>query len=85
MPRCASSNLPGLRCGRAGERALLVAEQLGLEQVLRDRRAVDRDKRAVGARTERVERAREQLLAGAALAFEQHRRVGRRRAVQRQR
>ena len=85
VPRCASSNLPGLRCDGAGERALLVAEQLGLEQVLGDRRAVDRDERPVGARAERVQRAREQLLAGAALAFEQHRRVGRRRAVQRQR
>ena len=85
MPRCASSNLPGLRCGGAGERALLVAEQLGLEQRLRNRRAVDRDERAVGARAERVQRPREQLLAGAALAFEQHGRVGRRGAVQRQR
>ena len=34
---------------------------------------------------ERVQRAREQLLAGAALAFDQHGRVGGRRAVQRQR
>ena len=70
---------------RAGERALLVAEQLGLEQGLGNRGAVDGDKRSVGARTERVQRAREQLLAGAALAFDQHGRVGRRRAVQRQR
>ena len=31
---------------RAGEGAALVAEQLGLEQVLRDRRGVDRDERA---------------------------------------
>ena len=61
---------------RAGERALLVAEQLRLEQRLGNRRAVDRDERAVGARAQRVQRAREQLLAGAALAFEQHRRVG---------
>ena len=30
---------------RAGERAALVAEQLGLQQVLRDRRGVDRDER----------------------------------------
>ena len=85
MPRCASSNLPGLRADGAGERALLVAEELGLEQVLGNRRAVDRDKRAVGARAERVQRAREQLLAGAALAFEQHRRVGAGRALQRDR
>ena len=75
--------LAGLARRRAGERALFVAEQLRLEQVLGDRRAVDRDKRSVGARAQRVQRSRKQLLAGAALAFEQHRRVGRRRAMQR--
>src|SRR6266498_3505770 len=63
--------LSGLSRRCAGERALLVAEQLGFEQGLGDRRAVDRDKRTVRARAERVQRAREQLLAGAALAFEQ--------------
>ena len=50
VPRCAISNLPILRCVRAGEGAALVAEQLRLEQVLGNRRAVDRDERAVGAR-----------------------------------
>ena len=75
----------GLARAGAGERAFLVAEQLGFEQVLRNRRAVDRDKRTVGSRTEHVQRAGEQLLAGAALAFEQHRRVGARRALQRDR
>jgi hypothetical protein len=35
---------------RAGERALLVAEQLALEQRLGDRRAVDRDERLVACR-----------------------------------
>ena len=39
---------------RAGEGALLVAEQLGLQQVLRDRRAVDRDERLACARFERA-------------------------------
>src|SRR5690606_20804046 len=55
------------RDGGAGERALLVAEQLGLEDRLRDRGAVDRDERALGARRIIVQCAREQLLAGAAL------------------
>jgi hypothetical protein len=36
--------------GRAGERALLVAEQFGFEQAVRNRAAVDRDERLVGAR-----------------------------------
>ena len=34
---------------RAGEGALLVAEQLGFQQVFRDRRAIDRDERFLGA------------------------------------
>ena len=59
VPRCASSNLPGLRCDGAGERALLVAEQLGLEQRFGNRGAVDGDERAVGARARaRAARAR---------------------------
>ena len=33
----------------AGEGALLVAEQFGFQQVLRDRRAIDRDERLLGA------------------------------------
>ena len=70
---------------RAGERALLVTEELGLEQRLGNRGAVDGDERSVGARAQHVQRAREQLLARAALAFDQHGRVGRRRAMQRQR
>ena len=82
MPRCASSKRPGLRVAGAGERALLVAEQLRLEQRLGNRRAVDGHERTVGARAQRVQRAGEQLLAGAALAFEEHGRVGGGRAVQ---
>src|SRR5512139_1909327 len=39
-----------LALGRAGERALLVAEQLALEQLLAQRRAVDRHERLGGAR-----------------------------------
>ena len=41
---------PAWRRDRAGERALLVTEQLALEQVLGDRRAVDVDERRARAR-----------------------------------
>ena len=75
--------LAGLSLRRAGERAFLVAEQLRFEQRLGNRRAVDGDERTVRPRAERVERPREQLLAGAALSFEQHGGVGGSRAVQR--
>ena len=63
---------------RAGERALLVAEQLALEQRLGQRAAVDLDERAVRALAEPVDRARDQLLAGAALAGDEHGGVARR-------
>ena len=49
----AAWNLPGLRGDRAGEGALHVAEELALEQVLRDGAAVDGDERARCARGER--------------------------------
>ena len=74
--------LAGLPGHGAGERALLVAEELGFEQRFGNRRAVDRDKRRVGALAEGVQRAREQLLAGPALALEEHRRIRRRRLLQ---
>ncbi|OGL00334.1 MAG: hypothetical protein A3E31_01655 [Candidatus Rokubacteria bacterium RIFCSPHIGHO2_12_FULL_73_22] len=60
--------------GRTGERALLVAEQLGLEQRLGQRRAVDGHEGPLRARRARVDRLRDQLLARAALALDQHRR-----------
>ena len=49
-----------------------MTEQLGLQQCFRDRGTVDRDKRAVRPRAERMESPRKQLLARAALAFEEH-------------
>ena len=61
-----------------GERALLVAVQLALEQLLGDRAAVELDERSAGARAVTVEVARHQLLAGAGLAEDQH---GRRAAL----
>jgi hypothetical protein len=77
--------LARLAVRRPGERALLVAEELGFEQVLRNGGAVDGNKRSFGARAEDVQRPRKQLFASPALALEQHRRVGGRRSLQRQR
>ncbi len=59
----------------AGEGALLVAEQLGLEQVLLQRGAVHLDEVAAGARRVVVDGAGDQLLAGARFAADQDRRV----------
>src|SRR5204863_5673599 len=63
---------------RVGERALLVAEELALEQRLRDGGAVERDERLSGARAPIVDRLRDELLAGAALAGDEDRRLERR-------
>src|SRR5262249_30022956 len=70
-------------CGGTGEGALLHAEQLGLEERLRKRAAVDRDEGAGAAAGELVQRTRSQLLPGAGLSEEQHRRGGRRGLLQR--
>src|SRR6185312_16024840 len=67
----------GLLFGRAGERALLVTEQLALDQRLGQRGAVDGDARALRAARGAMDRARDHLLAGAGLATEEDRRVGR--------
>ena len=61
---------------RARERAALVAEELALEQARRDGGAVDLDEAALAPRAALVDRARDQLLAGARLAADQHRRAG---------
>ena len=68
--------LAHLAPARAGEGALLVAEQLVLEQRLGDGGAVDGHEGALGAVGELVQRAGQQLLAGAALAQQQHGGVG---------
>src|SRR5690606_40117485 len=59
--------------GSAGERALLVAEEFRVEQVVRQRAAIDLYERLVPARAEIVETLRDKLLAGAALADHQDR------------
>jgi hypothetical protein len=70
--------LEAARAARVGarERALLVAEQLALDQLGADRGAVHRDERAVAARAALVQRLRDQLLARAALAAHEHGEVG---------
>ena len=57
----------------AGERPLLVAEQLALQQRLGQRRAVHRDERVATPGRRVVDRPRHQLLARAGLAEDQHR------------
>ena len=83
MPPSASSNLPEPAATAPVKAPLLVAEQLALQQVLRDGGAVDRDEgpRRRGAQV--VQRAGEQLLAGAALAQQQHADIGRRHLLDR--
>jgi hypothetical protein len=70
-----------LLVGRAGEGALLVAEQQVLEDLLRERGAVEGVERPLGAVALPVERARDELLAGAALAEDEHARHRRRDAL----
>ncbi len=78
--RAAVGELEAPRLARhgAGERAALVAEELALDELLRDGRAVDLDERLVLAARVLVQRAGDELLARAALAGDEHRgrRVG---------
>ena len=68
---------------RAGERAAFMTEQFGFEQVLRNRRGVQRDERSVRARAVPVQRPRDELLAGARFAGDQHGRGRMRQAADR--
>ena len=72
----------GAPLGGAGEGALLVPEQLRLDQRRRHRRAVEHDERPRRPPRARVQRPRHPLLAGAGLALDQDRRVGRRHALE---
>ena len=56
---------PGGARLRAGEGAALMAEQLRFDQVARDRRHVDGDERPVAPLAVVMQRARDELLAGA--------------------
>src|SRR5439155_23976196 len=66
---------PAPRRVRAGKGALLVPEQLALENPLGERGAVDREIRTVGAAAALVQRAGDQLLARAAFAGDEDRRL----------
>ena len=77
LPRHAGVIAQGPREGAAP-----VAEQLGLEQLGRQRGAVDAHERPGGARPALVQRAREHLLAGACLAGDQDWHLARRQTVQ---
>src|SRR5512138_1354226 len=61
---------------RARERALLEAEQLALEQLRRQRRAIHLDEGLIAPARELEDRARDELLAGPALAAHEHGDVG---------
>src|SRR4030095_1965603 len=67
--------LSGLAPVRAGERALLMAKELGLEQPMRNGRAVDRDERPSAPRRRRMQGAGDDIRADATLGSEQDRRV----------
>ena len=58
--------------GRAGVRAFACAKEFGFEQIFGNRAAVHRDHRAVRALAATMQRARDQLLAGARFAAHQH-------------
>ena len=60
---------------RAGEAALLVAEEFALHQFGRNRAAVDRHERTAGARALLVDQARDELLADAGFAADVDRRL----------
>ena len=66
----------------ARERPALVAEQLRLGDLGRDGAAVDRHERACGARGELVDGTGGDLLAGAALALDEHGKARRGRPLQ---
>ena len=78
MPPSASSKRPTPSRSAPAKRALGVAEELALEQLARDGRAIDADQRPAAALAGVVDGARDQLLAGAGFAGDQHGGVGRR-------
>src|SRR5215470_3008847 len=61
---------------RSREGTLHVTEELALEQLARNRSAVDRDQGTIATRTQLMNRPRRQLLASPRLSGDQDRRVG---------
>lgn len=57
---------------RAGERTFFYPEELGLNEIVRDRRAIDRDERPRRARTVLMQPACEHLFAHARLPKQEH-------------
>ena len=82
VPRCASSKRPTRLGDGARERALRVAEQLRLGERLGNGRRVEGDEPLIRARAVVVDRPRDQFLAGAGLALNQHGAVHRRHELQ---
>ena len=68
-------DLTGLGLLGAGERAALVAEELRLEQLLGERRAVQGDERAAASRGCAMDESGDDFLAGAGLTGHEHGRV----------
>ena len=83
MPPLANSNLPIRRPIGAGERPLLVPEQLALENAAGQGRDVERDERLALAGAVLMQGPGDQFLAGAAFALNQHGAVGRRDELER--
>ena len=72
MPLLRELELADALAAGAGERAALVAEQLAFQQLGRQRRAVHLDERLRAPRRAAVQLARDDFLADAALAAQQH-------------
>src|SRR5262249_39255666 len=73
---------PGLRLAGIGGRAALVAEQLGFQEAVGDRGAVDVDEWGAGARTGAVDGPGDEAFAGAGFAVQEDGRgTGRRRGA----
>src|SRR5207253_3023920 len=62
---------------RAGEGALLVSEELALDQLARQRGAIELHQRTLAPRACVVDRTSDELFARTGLALDQHRAVGR--------
>src|SRR4051794_3252293 len=69
---------PAAGPGRAGERPARMTEQLALQDAFGDRAAIHRYEWSLRSARRAVDRARDELLAGARLADHQHGRVGER-------
>ena len=77
VPPCARAKRPSRRSVAPGERALLVPEELALDEVRRDRGRVEAHERLGAPRAAGVDGARDQLLARARLSEDQDARIRR--------